>query len=323
MASVHELLAAAQAQKSPLISLLEGAVSGFGHGLEEAPKRALINMEMQKNQLAIEAAKRKEEFQAQARAKLAQATEAKQKQDLQQAGVKPAGVLPSQKLSEEIAQDENGDISYKYKTTEAPAKPAGETPAYETVTIEGVKYIKTVAPNGAMHLQPMPEHQPSSSEFIARGYGDKATEANTALDALFSKGFDGTSLGAGFQAAVLPNAMQSKDVQALENAKKMFGNAIARRESGATIKDDEMARYNATYFPVAGDSPDLLAQKKRNRDLAIANLNTEGGRVKSQLKDRPAPGSPAPAAGGSGWTDDDEKRLQALEAKAAASRGAK
>lgn len=151
-----------------------------------------------------------------------------------------------------------------------------------TQNIGGVEYLVKPTPRGPDY-SPIPERIPTQSENIARGYADKATEANTALDTLIQSGFTGTSLSAGAQ-SMLPNFMQSGKVQGLENAKKMFGNAIARRESGATIKDDEMARYNATYFPQAGDSPELLTQKKRNRDLAIASLATEGHRVKSQIQ---------------------------------------
>ncbi len=183
--------------------------------------------------------------------------------------------------------DENMAQAEKLRRTPA------EGGAPRTVNIKGVDYIETMTAQGLPHYQPIPERVPNQNEFVARGFADKATEGNRALETLFSKGFDGTSMSAGIQ-SYLPNRMQSADVQAIENAKKLFVNAVARRESGATIKDDEMARYNATYFPQDGDDPQTLVQKRRNRELAIAGLEAEARRIPTSAK----PGGDGGAGGG-------------------------
>lgn len=208
-------------------------------------------------------------------------------------------------ISAEQAKLENTQADTKYKEAEAWAKlHPNSGVAYETVNIKGVDFIKTSGPNGQIHLSPIPERQPSQNEYVARGYADKAQEAESALSTLISNGYKPTTGGA-IAGAVLPDAFQSQDLKAFENAKRMFANSIARRESGATIKDDEMARYNLMYFPSANDGPEILRQKAENRRIAIQNLASEGKRAPSAL------GGKNTASGG--LTPEEQAELNALE----------
>jgi len=48
-----------------------------------------------------------------------------------------------------------------------------------------------------------------------------------------------------------------------------------RKESGAVIADEEMASEYATYFPISGDSKEVIGQKRKARMQATRNMQTE------------------------------------------------
>ena len=81
--------------------------------------------------------------------------------------------------------------------------------------------------------------------------------------------------------------------QVFEQAQRNFINAVLRRESGAVISESEFANARRQYFPQPGDGPEVLANKARNRQVVIENLETEGKRA---LQRRP----PFPGATGTG-----------------------
>ena len=64
-----------------------------------------------------------------------------------------------------------------------------------------------------------------------------------------------------------PNFLQSANYQSFVQAKRNFINATLRRESGAVISPTEFANGDKQYFPQPGDKPQVLAQKKANREL--------------------------------------------------------
>jgi hypothetical protein len=75
----------------------------------------------------------------------------------------------------------------------------------------------------------------------------------------------------------LPNMLQSPIIQQQLQAERNFINAVLRRESGAAIAESEFESAEKQYFPVPGDSQEVLAQKKANRDLVSNNLINESG----------------------------------------------
>jgi hypothetical protein len=142
-------------------------------------------------------------------------------------------------------------------------------------------------------IPPEQKNRPNSTEFTARGFADKARQANESLSRVQSGGFDAAGVGNIFQ-SIAPTAMQSDGFQQADQARRQFVNAILRRESGAAIPPSELENYTRQYFPVPGDSEAVKAQKVEARKLAIAGLEQEGSRVPSSLG-----ASPAPAGGGS------------------------
>ncbi|MCK1520224.1 hypothetical protein [Bradyrhizobium sp. 17] len=70
----------------------------------------------------------------------------------------------------------------------------------------------------------------------------------------------------------VPEARQKYD-----QAKADFINAQLRRESGAAIAASEFSNADKQYFPVPGDTPDVIKQKAANRRAAVEAMGREGG----------------------------------------------
>lgn len=71
---------------------------------------------------------------------------------------------------------------------------------------------------------------------------------------------------------VAGNALVPKEYQQLDQARRDFVNATLRRESGAAISQSEFENANKQYFPQPGDSPEVIKQKARNRQIAIEGI---------------------------------------------------
>lgn len=109
------------------------------------------------------------------------------------------------------------------------------------------------------------------------GFLIRTQDANEVLNDLekqglefFQQNLDKTPMGLG-------NYGRSQDFQKFDQARRDFVNAILRRESGAVISDQEFENANIQYFPVPGDGPEVIAQKRRNRENAITGLRVGSG----------------------------------------------
>lgn len=143
-------------------------------------------------------------------------------------------------------------------------------------------------------LEQIPGFQKPMTESQAKalGFGTRAAESSSILETvgqagkvqpnLFKRAVEavpivGDSLGSVVN--VLPSVLGGPDApqQQVEQAQRNFINAILRRESGAVISPGEFQNAALQYFPQPGDSPEVIAQKKRNRELTIGALREEVG----------------------------------------------
>lgn len=67
-------------------------------------------------------------------------------------------------------------------------------------------------------------------------------------------------------------------MQKFNQAKRNFVNAVLRNESGAVISPSEFDNADKQYFPQPGDTPEVLAQKAKNRDLVTSNMFASAGK---------------------------------------------
>lgn len=87
MASVHELIAAAEAEKSPFVTMLEGAFGGYMNARAQAPQQELIRLQQEQARQNIEYQKM-----------LRTATEEMLKRGMAEAGPDDGGATPQQKF---------------------------------------------------------------------------------------------------------------------------------------------------------------------------------------------------------------------------------
>jgi hypothetical protein len=142
--------------------------------------------------------------------------------------------------------------------------------------------------------------QPTESQDKAAAYFRRGTDALTNLNALEAHGYaagTGVTLLAGGARKGGLIGMASRaplsgpDKQFLQ-ASQQFVNAINRRDSGAAIAESEWEDALSRYLPVQGDSPELLEQKRRSRQIELESLKAGSGRVLNRPGATPAGAEP-------------------------------
>lgn len=138
-------------------------------------------------------------------------------------------------------------------------------------------------------------------------FGSRAEEANRIINELIPpNGGDGVSPttarvfgGDGVVGSAL-NFLAPDDVQRVNQAKRDFINAVLRKESGAVIADSEFLNADRQYFPQPGDSPAVIQQKARNRDLATKGILADvPGSARESLRSSVGPGQQQGSSQGS------------------------
>lgn len=118
-------------------------------------------------------------------------------------------------------------------------------------------------------------------------YGKRLEQAENVFDDLTKKGFDRASMSEGaaslFQRGPLED-FKSSDLKRQEQAERNFLTAILRKESGAAISATEFDTGEKMYFPRLGDTPEVLAQKKANREQAKQGMKLGAGPAWEQIK---------------------------------------
>lgn len=127
--------------------------------------------------------------------------------------------------------------------------------------------VRNITTNNEGTLTGKPQN---ASQAAANSYANRIAQANVQLTNLGNKFTGKFAIGGS-----LPNILQSEDRQVYEQAKNNFATAVLRRESGAAIAPSEFETLNKTYFPVAGDSEKVVAEKEALRNLVINNFYNE------------------------------------------------
>ena len=83
---------------------------------------------------------------------------------------------------------------------------------------------------------------------------------------------------------IIGNFLVDPNFQKFDQAQRDFINAQLRRESGAVISNAEFDNAEKQYFPQPGDRPEVIEQKNRNRQNAIAGLVESAGPLGSQFQ---------------------------------------
>jgi len=156
------------------------------------------------------------------------------------------------------------------------------------------------------------------------GFALKADQANNVINNISNKGeikpgiiktavekipFVGENLGGIVN--VTPILKPSSKQQQIEQAERQFVNAVLRAESGAVINPSEFESNRQIYFPRAGDSAEVIANKAVARQTAIQAIKLGAGRG---AQNTPVPSAPKASASG-GLTPEEAAELAALKKK--------
>jgi hypothetical protein len=124
--------------------------------------------------------------------------------------------------------------------------------------------------------------------------------------------------GVGPALGAFGNKQLNSGQQSIDQAQRQFINALLRHESGATINPDEFINYSKQYFKSYGDSPEMIAQKRKAREEAILGMDAQSGAASPNWKNKvkgtdprssesiTKPKSDVP----SGWSDELEAEYQ-------------
>lgn len=130
---------------------------------------------------------------------------------------------------------------------------------------------------------------PTEFQGKSAAFGARAEEADKVLGSLVGKyspaainsksSVENTPLIGGLLGSAANKFALSDDDQKAEQAQRDFVNAVLRQESGAAIGPSEFDNARKQYFPQPGDGKGVIAQKDRNRKLAIQGLKSNAGRA--------------------------------------------
>jgi hypothetical protein len=90
----------------------------------------------------------------------------------------------------------------------------------------------------------------------------------------------------------LTNVAASPAAQRARQAQEQWAESFLRFKTGAAATADEVRGNVRTFFPQPGDSPEVIAQKKRAREQAAQDIAFAAGAAGQQKP----PAKPAPAA---------------------------
>ena len=123
---------------------------------------------------------------------------------------------------------------------------------------------------------PKAARPPTVSQFQAAGFASRIVQSTDILDSLEAQVVNLNPASFAFQKK-LPNFLKETIFQQIDQAQRNFVNAILRRESGAAISESEFDNAEKQYFIQPGDSPEVIEQKRQNRELVERNLINESG----------------------------------------------
>ena len=123
---------------------------------------------------------------------------------------------------------------------------------------------------GGVTAKPLTEGQSN-----AVGFYNRMGNAQSVINELEKEGTDMYAFL--LNQVPLSNAFQSPAFQRYQRAKTDFITAVLRKESGAAIGQNEFVTEDQKYFPQVGDSPQVIADKRKAREIAIESMKASAG----------------------------------------------
>lgn len=161
-------------------------------------------------------------------------------------------------------------------------QPAPAAQPQPGITVQGVQTMPpqsaTPTPNasGAVSLGPTGKPSFNEAQGKAAGFADRMTSSHKTITDLEAEGTDALAAVAS-KVPVVGNYMLSSKRQMFEQAQRDFVNSVLRRESGAVISNEEFDNARKQYFPQPGDSAEVIAQKRKNREITLDAMRRDAG----------------------------------------------
>ncbi|MGV2052611.1 hypothetical protein ACQZ48_21265 [Agrobacterium sp. 22-209-1] len=127
---------------------------------------------------------------------------------------------------------------------------------------------------------PLTEPKVTIDESKAGGFADRMTQSGGLIDKFGNAGLntiDQALTNSPYVPGFIANNLVGEDFQQYDQARRDFINAQLRRESGAVISPEEFDNANKQYFPQPGDKPEVLEQKRKNRETVIGAMIRDAG----------------------------------------------
>lgn len=158
-----------------------------------------------------------------------------------------------------------------------------------------------VIDNGDGTTTYIPAGKITEGERNASGFYQRMLAANEEMKRLESAGYDPTNRRDYYTAGgEVLNPLATPEGQQYQQAKANWVRANLRKESGAAIGVAEMDQEIKNYFPIPGDSPEVIAQKARNRTVTERAMRQAagGGLAPQAAPQQQAQGGRAATGGG-------------------------
>ncbi len=169
--------------------------------------------------------------------------------------------------------------SYVSKAKKNPedAKPVLVT--YEDpVTGEAVQSFETPVPGKKLPGKPIKDKETRGDQFKVATFAHRLEQAEDVFNDLTeNQKYNRADKSTAIYNKLAPESFETENFKKNDQAERNFVNAVLRRESGSAISDSEFSNAEKQYFRRAGDTSDVIAQKKANRDQVIAGLKAEAG----------------------------------------------
>lgn len=119
---------------------------------------------------------------------------------------------------------------------------------------------------------------PTEGQLAGAGYLQRMTGAEKIINDLSSSGMDAIPLIKSMALDTKAEGYALSPAEAsLAQAQRDWVRAKLRKESGAVIADEEMASEIKTYFPLPGEGPEIIAQKREARRRAERQMQIGSG----------------------------------------------
>src|SRR5688572_11230244 len=126
-------------------------------------------------------------------------------------------------------------------------------------SLQNARDLKAMEINAASKKEGTKE--PNQNQYQAAGFAKRARAATEIMHNIQQAGFDPTSGEAALQSVLYPPGYQDENVKLNDQAALDFITAVLRKESGASISDEEFKREKKKYIPQWGDTEAVLKQK--------------------------------------------------------------